>query len=146
MEIIDGMKIEEIICVRLDYGDDFHKCIEQAAREKDIQSGVVISGIGTFDRARIHHITHTEFPPEDKFVEMEGPVELCSVQGVIADYKPHLHCTMAVRGTELFSGHLEPGCTILYLGEAVIAKLSGKALTRDRHPLRGTARLVEKRQ
>jgi len=142
MEIIDGLKVQEVICVRLDYGDDFQKCIEQVARDKDVRSGVVVSGIGTFDRANIHHITHTEFPPEDKNVEMEGPIELCSVQGIIADYKPHLHCTMAVRGREPFDGHLEPGCNILYLGEVVVLKLSGKALARDKHPQRGTAMLV----
>jgi len=144
MEVIDGLAIEEIICVRMDYGDDFHRCIEQAAVEKDIQTGVIISGIGTFDRATIHFITHTEFPPEDKFVEMEGPIELCSVQGIIADHKPHMHCTMAVRGHEVFDGHLEPGCNILYLGEVVIAKLSGKQLTRTRHPQRNTPQLVVK--
>ena len=144
MEILDGIRIEEIICVRLDYGDDFHECIEQAAREKDIQTGAILSAIGTFDRANIHHITHTEFPAEDRFVQMEGPIELCSVSGVIADYKPHMHCVMAVRGRELFSGHLEPGCNILYLGEVVIAKLAGKPLARDRHPERGTPRLVAK--
>jgi len=145
MEILDGMRVEEIVCVRLDYGDDFHECIEEVCREKDIQSGVVLSGIGTFYRARIHYITHTDFPGEDKFVEMEGPIELCSVSGVIADHRPHMHCTMAVRGAEPFIGHLEPGCEVLYLGEVVIAKLSGKALTRDKHPVRGTARLVEKK-
>jgi predicted DNA-binding protein with PD1-like motif len=144
METIDGMQLEEIICVRLDYGDDFHECIEQVARERDIQSGVILSGIGTFDRARIHHITHTRFPAEDKFVELEGPIELVSVSGIIADYQPHMHCTMAVRGDELFSGHLEPGCNILYLGEVVIGRLSGKRLTRDRHPERDTPRLVVK--
>jgi len=144
MNVIDGMQIEEIICVQFDYGDDFHKVIEQVAREKDIQSGVILSAIGTFDHARIHYITHTEFPSDDKFVEMEGPIELCSVSGIIADYQPHMHCTMAVRGKELFSGHLEPGCNILYLGEVVIGRLSGKALARDRHPTRGTPRLVVK--
>ena len=145
MEILDGMQMGEVVCLRLDFGDDFHESIERAAREKGIQSGVVLSGIGTFSRARIHHITHTRFPPEDRFVELEGPIELCSVSGIIADFKPHLHCTMAVRGSEPLIGHLEPGCRVLYLGEVVIAKLSGKALTRDRHPVRGTARLVQKK-
>jgi uncharacterized protein len=144
VEIIGGMQVQEIICVRLDYGEDFHRCIERVVREKDIQSGVILSGIGTFDRATIHHITHTEFPAVDRFVEMEGPIELCSVSGIIADYKPHMHCVMAIRGKELFSGHLEPGCNILYLGEVVIAKLSGRTLTRERHPQRGTPQLVAK--
>jgi len=145
MQALNGMSIEEIICVRLDYGDDFLERIEQVAKEQGIQSGVVLSGIGTFDRARIHYITHTDFPPEDEVVEMEGPIELCSVSGIIADYKPHLHCTMAVRGKEPFAGHLEPGCRTLYLGEVVIGRFSGRSLCRDKHPERGTARLVDRR-
>jgi len=144
MRIIGGMNVDEVICVGLDYGDDFHECIEQAAREEDIQSGVVLSGVGTFYRARIHYIKHTDFPAEDEFVEMEGPIELVSVSGIIADYRPHMHCAMAARGNETFIGHLEPGCKILYLGEVVIARLAGKALARDTHPERGTPRLISK--
>ncbi len=141
MDTIGGMRIAEIVCVYMEYGDDFHECIEKAAREKDIRSGAVLSGIGTFDRARIHHIVDTEFPAEDKFVEVSGPVELCSVDGIIADYVPHMHCTMALRGDELFTGHLEPGCRVLYLAEAVIARFCGKDLVRDAHPQYGTPRL-----
>lgn len=142
MDILDGMEIEEIICVYMEYGDDFHECIERVAREKDIRSGAILSGVGTFDRARIHHITHTGFPSDDKFVEIEGPVELCSVDGIIADHKPHMHCTMALRGDELFAGHLEPGCHVLYLAEVVIARFAGRSLVRDRHPEHGTPRLT----
>lgn len=144
MDVMDGMRIEEIICVYMEYGEDFHECVERAARDKGIQAGAILSGIGTFDRARIHYITHTEFPSEDKFVEIEGPVELCSVDGIIADYKPHMHCTMALRGNELFAGHLEPGCNVLYLAEVVIAKLAGRWLERDKHPQLGTPRLRAK--
>ena len=144
MDSIDGMQIDEIICLYMEYGDDFHECVERAAREKDIQSGAILSGVGTFDRARIHYITHTGFPAEDKFVEIEGPVELCSVDGIIADHKPHMHCTMALRGNELFAGHLEPGCNVLYLAEVVIARFAGKQLERDKHPKLGTPRLKSK--
>lgn len=146
MNVIDGMNLAEIICVGMEYGDDFHECVERVAREKDVRSGVILSGIGTFYRARIHYITHTDFPADDKFVELEGPVELCSVSGIIADYRPHMHCTMAVRGDEPFMGHLEPGCKILYLGEVVIGRLAGKALARDKHPEHGTPRLVAEQQ
>lgn len=141
MDIIDGMEIDEIICVYVEPGEDFHESIEEAARRHDVQSGVVLSGIGTFDRARIHHITHTDFPAEDRFVTIEGPLELCSVDGIIADYVPHMHTTMALRGEELFAGHLEPGCRVLYLAEVVIARFSGAELERDTHPEHGTPRL-----
>jgi len=141
MDIIDGMRVAEIICVYMQYGDDFHECVERTAREKDIRAGAILSGIGTFDVARIHHITHTDFPAEDKFVTLEGPVELCSVDGIIADHKPHMHCTMALRGGELFAGHLEPGCRVLYLAEVAIARFDGRELERDTHPEHGTPRL-----
>lgn len=144
MNVLDGMEFEEIICVGLEYGDDFHECIEEVARNKDIQSGVILSAVGTFYEARIHYITHCEFPGDDKFVEMEGPVELCGVSGIIADYRPHMHCTMAARGEEMFVGHLEPGCKILYLGEVVIGKLAGRRLAREEHPEYGTPRLIDK--
>jgi len=142
MKIIDGMDVQEIICLYMSHGDDFLQCIESAAREKDIQSGVVLSAIGTFDRVRIRHIKHTQFPGEMASVELEGPVELCSVDGIIADYKPHLHTTMSIRGKELISGHLAEGCSILYLGEVVIAKLKGRVLAREDDPASGTPRLV----
>jgi len=141
MDVMDRMQIEQILCVYMEYGEDFHEVIEQVARERDIRAGAILSGIGTFDKARIHHITHTEFPAADKLVEVEGPVELCSVSGIIADHKPHMHCTMALRGGELFAGHLEPGCRVLYLAEVVIAKFAGRDLVRDRHPKLGTPRL-----
>jgi hypothetical protein len=141
---INGMDIEEIICVYMEPGDDFHECVEEAARAHDVQSGAILSGIGTFDRARIHHISHTEVPAEDRFVAIEGPIELCSVSGIIADYQPHMHTTMALRGEELFAGHLEPGCRVLYLAEVVIARFSGTRLARDSHPVHDTPRLRAK--
>ena len=144
MNIISGMDIEEIVCIGMSYGDDFHECVERAVNKKKIDSGVILSAVATFYSARIHYITHTQFPAEDKFVELEGPIELCSVSGIIAERKPHMHCTMAVRGGELFAGHLEPGCKILYLGEVAIAKLRGKILMRERHQENGTPYLIEK--
>lgn len=142
MQVIDGMECAEIICVGLEYGDDFHECVEEVARSRNIHSGVILSGIGTFYRARIHYVTHTQFPADDRFIEKEGPIELTSVSGIIAEHEPHMHATMAVRGGEPFTGHLEPGCKILYLGEVVVGRLSGRQLTREVHPEYGTPRLM----
>ncbi|MFP4029543.1 MAG: PPC domain-containing DNA-binding protein [Candidatus Brocadiia bacterium] len=142
MKITGGMQVDEVICVGLEYGDDFHECVEQVAREMDIRSGVVLSGVGTFYKACIHYVTHTDFPSDDRYAELEGPIELVSVSGIIADYEPHMHCSMAIRGKEPFIGHLEPGCKILYLGEVVIARITGKVLLRRNHPHYGTPMLV----
>lgn len=74
---------------------------------------------------------------------MEGPLELVSVSGLIADHKPHIHCTMAIRGNKMFTGHLEPGCKVLYLSEVAIGRLTGRPLKRIKHPEYGTPSLVD---
>ena len=133
MEIYRGGHFKEILAVRLDFGEDVLASVEAAAREYQCHTGVVLSGIGTLDQVRLHHITHTGFPPIDEFVTYEGPFELLSIQGIIADYVPHLH-TCVSRKDETFMGHLEPGCRVLYLAEIVIGVLDGMRLQRVQNP------------
>jgi len=133
MDIFAGGRIVEVIALRLDQGDDVLDSIGAAARQKDLHTGVVLSGIGTLDRARMHHITHTGYPPRDAFVEYEGPIELLSIDGIIADYTPHLHTCISIKETT-YMGHLEPGCRVLYLAEIAIARLEGLRLCRRPHP------------
>ncbi len=131
MEVFRGGKVEEVIAVRLDPGDDVHECVERIAKEEDIQTGVIVSGIATFDKVRWHSISTTGFPPKDEFFEMEGPMEVSGIHGIIADYKPHLHFTCAnYDNKQVVAAHLEPGCKTLYLAELLILKVSSLTLTR----------------
>lgn len=133
MEVFPGGRIGEVVALRLDQGEDVLDSIASAAKQLEIHSGVVISGIGTLDRARLHHITHTGYPPKDEFVEYEGPIELLSIDGLIADHVPHLHTCISIKeGT--YMGHLEPGCRVLYLAEIAIARLEGVRLCRRMNP------------
>ena len=133
MDVFPGGTIAEVIPLRLDRGEDVLASIERAARERDVHTGVVLSGIGTLDKARLHHITHTGFPPKDEFVEYEGPIELLSIDGIIADFTPHLHTCISIKD-QTHMGHLEPGCRVLYLAEIAIARLEGVRLTRRKNP------------
>ncbi len=140
MEVFPGGHVAEVVAVRLDRGEDVVASVEQAARDRGIHTGVVISGIGTLDRARVHRITHTGFPPRDEFVSYEGPIEVLSISGIIADFTPHLHTCISIKD-ETYMGHLEPGCRVLYLAEIAIAKLEGIRLTRKRNPETGIKQL-----
>ena len=133
MDIFDGGRLGEIFTLRLDQGEDVLGSIEAAAREKDIHSGIVLSGIGTLDRAQVHYITGTGYPAVDKFVEYEGPIELVSIDGIIAEHTPHLHTCISIED-KTYMGHLEPGCRVLYLAEIAIARLEGVRLRRRPHP------------
>ncbi len=140
MEVFSGGLLGEVIALRLDRGEDVLESVEKVAREQDIHSGIVLSGIGTLDKVRMHHITHTGYPSTDKFVEYEGPYELLAIQGLIANYVPHLHTSVSI-GETTYMGHLEPGCRVLYLAEIAIARLEGVHLTREVHSETGVKQL-----
>jgi predicted DNA-binding protein with PD1-like motif len=140
MDVFPGGRITETIALRLDQGEDVLASIEKAAKQNDLHTGVVVSGIGTLDRARLHHITHTGYPPKDEFVEYEGPIELLTIDGIIAEYKPHLHTCISIKD-KTYMGHLEPGCRVLYLAEIAIARVEGLRLCRRPHPDTGVNQL-----
>jgi len=140
MKLFTGGRVAEVFALRLDKGEDVLEAISGIACERDIHTGVVISGIGTLDRARLHHITHTGFPPEDRFVTYEGPIELLCIDGIIADHTPHLHTCISIE-EQTYMGHLEPGCRVLYLAEIAIAKIEGMKLVRRQNPETGINQL-----
>ena len=136
MDVFPGGRIAEVVALRLDRGEDVLDSIEKAARDHGIHTGVVISGIGTLDQATLHHITTTTYPSKNEFPTFEGPIELLSIDGIIADFNAHLHTCISIKD-KTYMGHMEPGCRVLYLAEIVIAKLDGVKLTRTENPETG---------
>jgi len=125
MKIFTGEGFGKVHVLRLDRGDYLLESIEEFVKEKNINNAVVVSAIGTLDYCVLHMVTTTGFPPVEHFERWEDkPLELSSVSGVIADGTPHLH-TVVSDCERAYSGHLEHGCRILYLGEVVIAELDG---------------------
>jgi len=75
-------------------------------------------------------VTTTGYPAVEHFERWEDkPLELSSIDGVIADGKPHLHAVVSDK-EKAYSGHLEEGCRVLYLAEIVIVELVGANLSR----------------
>ncbi len=140
MEVVPGGHVAEVMTLRLDQGEDVLASVERAAREHQIHTGVVMSGIGTLDQARLHYITHTGYPSKNEFVDYEGPIELLSIDGIIADFKPHLHTCISIKD-RTYMGHLEPGCRVLYLAEIAIARIEGIRLARRKNPETGIDQL-----
>ena len=119
--------------LRLDAGDDLLECVNELIDRQNIINGAVISGIGTFDHCVMHMVTTTSYPPVEHFERWAGkPLELSSIDGIIANGIPHLH--MVVSDVEYaYSGHVEPGCRILYLGELLIMEFEAEGLERVRN-------------
>ncbi len=119
-------KLTEVIYVRLDKDQDLLAAIQQAAKEHDIKTGVVIDITGSLNKARVQR-----FPPGGQsekvrieVIDVEGPIEatghgiigMTKGSGGIGEYKDgepyvHVHVVLtALDGT--ICGHLMPGTTV----------------------------------
>ena len=147
METFVSDRVGRTFILKLVQGEDLLESVERLIAEEGIENAVVVSGIATFDRSRLHMISTTGYPaevfidercdvpttgyPAEVFIDerCDVPLEVVSVEGFICDGEPHLHCTISdSRGA--YAGHLLKGCRILYLGELVIQELLGLNLHR----------------
>jgi predicted DNA-binding protein with PD1-like motif len=122
-------KFGRIIVFRCDRGEDLLKTIEKVASENKVDNGVIVSAIGTLEKCRIHRVTSKGLPPQEEYVEIDGPLEVNSVDGIIANGKLHAHISVSDgRGT--YGGHLELGSPVLYLAEIVLAETAEVSFNR----------------
>jgi len=142
MNVVKGLKLSDAIAVHIAPGEMLLEKITEIARQ--IKNGVVVSGIGTLKSCRPHCVTGIDFPPVEDFITLHDvPLELVSLQGIIADGKPHIHALVSRGFRETYAGHLEDSCEVLYLAEILIVPLQGKQLTRKIDAKLGVFVLVE---
>ncbi len=120
-----------VVVVALRYGDGLLESIREVARQADIHTGVVISGIGSLRKGHIHTVVSNRYPPADEYLQLEGPLEIAQFGGIIADYQPHLHINLMTLDRRYLGGHIEDGCEVLALMEISILRLSGIRLQRQ---------------
>ncbi len=129
MEVYED-KEAGIVVVGLRRGELLLESISAVARQLDIHSGVVMSGLGSLTRGRIHTVVSNTYPPRDEFIDLEGPLEIVQFGGIIANYQPHIHISLWDRERRFYGGHLEEGCEVLALSEIALHRLPSLRLTR----------------
>lgn len=135
MQCFSSNKYGRCFFISLDRGEYVLESIREIIKKNDIKNAIMVSAIGTLDHCVIHLQVATNFPPVQHFVRWEGkPLELSSIQGIIADGVPHFHIVIS-DVDRTYSGHLEDGCRVLFIFEAVIMEVEGIELTRrlDEH-------------
>jgi len=133
MKSFTGSSFGKVHVLRLDPGDYLLESVEKFVGEAGIKNAAVVSAIGTLDHCVLHMVTTTGFPAVEHFERWDDkPLEISSMSGIIADGDAHFH--MVVSDKEVaYSGHVEHGCRILYLGEIVIAEMEGLSFRRVRN-------------
>jgi predicted DNA-binding protein with PD1-like motif len=121
-----------VVIVSLGYGDQLLESLRQVAREADIHTGVLMTGLGSLTHGRIHWVVTNSMPPQDRFIDLDGPLEVVGFSGIIAAYEPHVHISLMDAGGTFYGGHLEEGCSVLTLSEISLLRLPDLKLTRRR--------------
>ena len=121
-----------LIVFRFEDGKDVIESLKRVAKEHQIQSGIILSGIGMlrdfeisfYSREKMGYVTH-------RFNE---PVELLSFSGNISIQNSetffHLHVALAKEDKSAIGGHLKKA-TVHNTLEGAIVKFSKIKLTRD---------------
>jgi predicted DNA-binding protein with PD1-like motif len=122
------------VIVAMEPGDLVLESLREAIDDHGVDTGAVVSGIGTLSNFNFHYVHTTDISDPDArntMVERDGAWEVTNVEGVIADGEPHLHVS-AYNGEETVGGHLEEGNEVNVLAEFTIEKIDGLDLTREK--------------
>lgn len=119
-----------IIIVGLQRDDLLFESLAEVARQADMHTGVVMTGIGSLQNAHIHTVVSNAYPPQEAYFDLDGPLEIVQFGGIIANYQPHIHISLWDRQKRYFGGHLHEGCRILTLSEISIHRCAAVQITR----------------
>ena len=116
-------------------GDYIIEELRELFKREGIDAGLIVGGIGSFDRCSLHTITNTTLPPGERYFSLEGPLEVGSLQGSVAGGEPHIHVVLHdVANDRVHIGHLEPGSRCCFRVELGIIALDGVKTKRVTDP------------
>jgi len=117
--------ITQTVVIRLRYGMDLLGALRTAVAQRGIKNAVILSGVGSLTRYRVHVVDNTTFPPKEAFPEAEGPQDLLNVNGYVMDGRVHAHVTFSNQ-EKAMGGHLEPGTRVFTFAIITLGVLDEK--------------------
>ena len=100
---------------RLPSGQDLFGSIEDFVREKQVEAGCVLSGVGSLTHATLRLANRPSIS------EYEGHFEIVSITGTVSVHGSHLHISVSDEDGKTIGGHLVSGCKIYTTAEIGIA-------------------------
>lgn len=105
--------------VLLDYGEDINQALENLARKERIDTAVITSGLGGFDKFTLHYSA----APSQSWSDCV--LQLASVQGMIVHGQPQVHAAVTLDGRDGITraGRCGDNCTRLFYCELMVQEL-----------------------
>ena len=123
-------------CIRLKRGEDLMESIKRVCAKKNIQAGVVLSGVGCILKGRVRDASGVTIR------EITEHCEIVSLNGTVSARRCHIHIALSKEDMSTIGGHLCPGCIINTTCELVLAELPGVAYGVEEDPETGYDELI----
>ena len=120
----------ELAC-RLKRGSDLKESIEKICKENDIDTAIVLSGVGCLYEARIR------LAKAEGFLEDKNDYEIVSLNGTISKGSAHIHIALSDETGKTIGGHLSEGCLVNTTCELVLGVLEEYTSSRPFDPNTG---------
>ncbi len=114
----------EEYALRLKPGSDLKNELQRFVRENDIQSGVVLTCVGSLQKARLrmaNSVTIRDF---------DGHYEIVSLVGTLCQDGLHLHMSISDENGVVYGGHVKDGCIVYTTAEVALGDLDGMSFSR----------------
>ena len=110
---------------RLKPGQDLFDAVEAFIKERQVEAGCVLSGVGSLTHATLR-LANRHF-----YTEYDGHFEIVSITGTVSVHGSHLHISISDGDGKTLGGHLVSGCKIYTTAEIVIAVFEDVVYTRE---------------
>lgn len=104
----------KIFALRLNPGQDLREELENFVKNKNINSGFILTCVGSLKKAGLRMA-------KGKITEkFPGPFEIISMEGTLCSDGIHVHVCLSDKKGNCIGGHLKEGCIVFTTVELVI--------------------------
>jgi predicted DNA-binding protein with PD1-like motif len=108
--------MRELSC-RLKRGSDLKETIEKICIDNNVDTAVILSGVGCLYQIRIR------LAKAEGFLEDRNDYEIVSLNGTVSKGQAHIHIALSDETGKTIGGHLSEGCLVNTTCELVMGVL-----------------------
>lgn len=136
MQYFRGATAVEVIAIRVDAGESLLESVTQVVSETQVAAGAFVSGCGNLEHIALEVSANMNWPPTAYAQEKQGPADIISVSGHVANGYPELYLTVTKR-SEVIAGKVMPGTRVLHFAELTLLRAGSTRWMRVGHPQTG---------
>ena len=108
--------MRELSC-RLKRGSDLKDSIEKICIENDVDTAIILSGVGCLYKVKIR------LAKAEGYLEDDNDYEIVSLNGTVSKGSAHIHIALSDETGKTIGGHLMEGCLVNTTCELVMGVL-----------------------